>query len=181
MAIIRDTEFTSWEWCHENGWDHEKGQYREIIQIGAVKIEGSKIIEENLRYVLPLKNPQLSWYIQKLTGITQDTLQREGEWFTEIYTHLLQWWADHSWYSYGKDREVLRETAQIHNIDVSSSFFSSCYDIRPIFEKIYEGLWKATSGTAHKVIWLSDRYFEHDALWDAKNIARVVKHLNIVL
>ncbi|MFB6100790.1 MAG: exonuclease domain-containing protein [Candidatus Nanohalobium sp.] len=67
--VLWDTEFTSWPGCNEHGWDNEKGEYMEIIQIGAVKVETESMeeIDRFNRFVKPQINPELSDYIKNLT------------------------------------------------------------------------------------------------------------------
>jgi inhibitor of KinA sporulation pathway (predicted exonuclease) len=73
--VVWDTEFTSWKGCNEVGWNPEKDEYKEIIQIGAVKIGSNGEIEDTFTsYCKPRYNTQLSSYIKELTGITQNDI-----------------------------------------------------------------------------------------------------------
>lgn len=75
-----DLEYTAWEGSLARKWSGE-GEYREIVQIGCVKIgcletlDGVKILN---RYVRPRINPRLSSYFMTLTGISQEVINRMG-------------------------------------------------------------------------------------------------------
>ena len=91
--IIYDTEYTAWDGSQKRKWS-EPWEHREIIQIGAVKLE----LHEGLReidffnvLVKPQINPQLSGYIIKLTGITQEQIEKNGVSFLsamEMFLHF---------------------------------------------------------------------------------------------
>src|SRR3989338_10997477 len=76
--ILLDTEYTSGEDSQERGWGPNK--YKEIIQIGAISVDGKSLAEEGAFsvFVKPVKNPQLSDFIVGLTGITQEKIDTEG-------------------------------------------------------------------------------------------------------
>ena len=80
MMIIADLEFTSWEGAQESGWS-APGQFREIVQIGAVRVDADDGFAERASFsvlVRPTINPELSDYFTALTGITNDALARDG-------------------------------------------------------------------------------------------------------
>ena len=79
-AMVFDLEFTSWPGSNERNWSLPN-EDREIIQIGAVKIETTGDMREVDSFqilVRPLKNPILSDYIVNLTEITQEKVEKEG-------------------------------------------------------------------------------------------------------
>ena len=79
-ALIFDLEFTSWPGSNERNWSLPE-EDREIIQIGAIKIELTGKMRELDSFqilVRPLKNPILSDYFVDLTGITQDKVEKNG-------------------------------------------------------------------------------------------------------
>ena len=80
-TVILDLEWTSWKYNVDRKW-----QKKEIIQIGAIKINNKyKIIGEINIYVKPKFNPILSNYIKKLTGITQNKIDNNGLPFKKAY------------------------------------------------------------------------------------------------
>ncbi len=71
--VVFDSEWTSRPGFRESQW-RQSGHYREIVQIGAVKLATTNSLRETDSFqmlVLPRKNPQLSDYFINLTGINQ--------------------------------------------------------------------------------------------------------------
>ena len=84
--IVYDLEYTAWEGSLARRWGGE-GEYRELVQIGAVKLENAKDYPEIAsfeRLCLPQFNPILSDYFIGLTGITNDDLERAGQPFGQV-------------------------------------------------------------------------------------------------
>lgn len=106
--IIWDTEYTSLPGCQENGWDNEKGQYREIIQIGAVKFDTDKleIMDSFDRAVRPQINPELSDYIKDLTGLSHQRINN-ADGFESVLKEFIEWSRDLNLYSYANDLGVV--------------------------------------------------------------------------
>ena len=77
--IVFDTEFTAWPGSQERNWG-APGEYKEIVQIGAVKIETENFVETDSLdiFIRPQLNPILSDYFIKLTGITQKVVDENG-------------------------------------------------------------------------------------------------------
>jgi inhibitor of KinA sporulation pathway (predicted exonuclease) len=77
--VVFDLEWTAWEGSHSRNWSGP-GEYREVIQIGAVKLDAANFNIHTIydRLVLPVRNPVLSDYIMKLTGLTNERLRIEG-------------------------------------------------------------------------------------------------------
>ena len=76
--IVFDTEFTSWKGSMQNNWS-KPGEHRELVQIGALKIQDGKIIEKLNLFIKPKINPVLSDYFIKLTGITNEHINKYGQ------------------------------------------------------------------------------------------------------
>ena len=108
-VVIWDTEYTSWKGCNENGWNNEKREYKEIIQIGAVKLDTQKkeILDTFDRVVRPEINPDLSDYIKNLTGITQSRVD-SAEHFEKVLRDFLEWSSDLQLYSYANEFGVVQ-------------------------------------------------------------------------
>ena len=65
-----DMEWTAWEGSWSRSWS-APGEYREIVQIGAVKLDGGNALGERDSFdvlVRPPRNPVLSDYFIALTG-----------------------------------------------------------------------------------------------------------------
>lgn len=78
MLVIFDLELTAWPGSMARNWSGP-GEYPEIIQIGAVRLDGNLCETGALDVVVkPRLNPILSDFITDLTGITQERIDREG-------------------------------------------------------------------------------------------------------
>lgn len=80
LMVIDDLESTSWEGAQESGWSGP-GQFREIVQIGAVRVDAGDGFAERANFsvlVRPTINPDLSDYFTALTGITNNAVARDG-------------------------------------------------------------------------------------------------------
>lgn len=76
--VVYDLEYTSWEGARERRWSGP-GEHREIVQIGAVVLDdGFSELNSLEILVQPRRNPVLSDYFTRLTGITQARLDGEG-------------------------------------------------------------------------------------------------------
>ena len=90
-AVVFDLEFTSWPGSNERNWSLPE-EDREVVQIGAVKIDTSKGLREIDSFnilVRPLKNPLLSEYFINLTGITQKQVDNQGNSFPNALLHFM--------------------------------------------------------------------------------------------
>ncbi len=78
MLVVFDLELTAWPGSAARGWTGP-GEYPEIIQIGAVRLDAGLRETGTLDLaVKPRLNPTLSDYIMDLTGIAQERIDREG-------------------------------------------------------------------------------------------------------
>lgn len=88
MLIIFDLELTAWPGSSARGWSGP-GEYMEIIQIGAVRLDADLHETGALDLVIkPRLNPTLSDFIIDLTGITQERVDREGVDIAEALSRL---------------------------------------------------------------------------------------------
>jgi len=118
--VIFDLEYTAWEGSHSHSWSRP-GEYREIIQIGAVRMLVAKNIfkeaERFDRYVIPVINPKLSDYIVGLTGITNKTIEDQGASFINILEEFHKFvYPTEPLFSVGIDGEVLRENCLLSQV-----------------------------------------------------------------
>ena len=130
-----DTEYTSWEGSEEREWCLE-WESREIVQIGAVSCSlGDDQWHETgvfTRLVKPVRNPLLSTYFIKLTGITQESVEREGVGFDVALFDFVTF-ADtkaDAYFSWGDEYEIIHENTAIPFRSETMPFF----DVRPIFD-----------------------------------------------
>ena len=132
--VIFDTEFTSWEGSMARGWSCE-GEYRELVQIGAVSVRNLNEIDSFLVYVRPQRNRYLSSYFIELTGITQKDVDEKGILFKEALQKFLSWSAKLPLYSYGNDADVLIENELLYNLSPRSVDLTQTFDVCKVFEE----------------------------------------------
>ncbi len=120
--IVFDTEFTSWEGSQENNWS-KNGEYMELVQIGALKIEDGQIIDKFDVYIKPKINPILSDYFINLTGITNQKIEKEGIEFIEALERFYKFTQNLRLYSYGNDYGIIKENLKLNKISVNSKFY----------------------------------------------------------
>ena len=84
-VVIFALEWTAWEGSRERDWTGP-GEEREIVEIGAVKLDGTDGLSETMSFeilVRPTINPIVSGYFTDLTGITQTYIDNEALPFRE--------------------------------------------------------------------------------------------------
>lgn len=84
-VVVFDLEITTWEGALARNWSGP-GEYREVVQIGAVRLDAAMPMAELGSFeilVRPQKNPVLSDYFIRLTGISNEDLEREAVGFPE--------------------------------------------------------------------------------------------------
>jgi len=114
---VFDLEYTAWECSMARQW-MTPGEYREVVQIGAVKLNADTFAEIDAFDVLvrPRINPQLSPYFQNLTGITQEAVTRGGVDFADAYARFLNFAGDAPIAAFGRDEQVLLDNLRLYGI-----------------------------------------------------------------
>ena len=182
-AMVFDLEFTSWPGSNERNWSLPN-EDREIIQIGAVKIETTGDMREVDSFqilVRPLKNPILSDYIVNLTEITQEKADKEGILFPLALSRFINFIGEHpiDILSNGGDEEVIEENCQIHNIPFLSIFKKST-DLKIYFSEVLGISRKnCTSGMLPELFGLNNHEKKHNALGDARSISQALRYLRM--
>ena len=116
--VIFDTEWTAWPGSDERNWSGP-GEYREVVQIGAVRLNRQyDEIEAIDLIVRPKYNPILSDYFIELTGISQHRLDREGRPFPAAMAQFAAFLTSYATvaYSNGADEDILRENLALNNM-----------------------------------------------------------------
>ena len=180
--VIYDTEYTTWDGALERKW-LGKDEYKEIIQIGALKVGFPDFeVKNSLKiYIKPQKNPILSDYCKKLTGITQTQVEN-GVPFNQGLARFLHFSEGCLTGSYGNDCCVLSENALINHEDplgvYGTYFINLAYWIKQ-FGKQTEGL---NSGKLWQLVPQEERKFdkirEHDALNDCYSILEMLRYMH---
>lgn len=177
MPVLFDTEFTAWPGSMANRW-LKPGEFREIVQIGAVKIDAKSLamVAEFEVLVRPRFNPVLSDYFVELTGITNDAVKARGVDFREAYDRFVEFVGSDQMGAFGRDDLVLVENLDLHGIG----------DAPPLSEHRNIVPWLRENGIvtaglhACDVAEVCGVKFDgrkHDALDDARSLALGVKAL----
>ena len=183
--VIFDLEFTSWVGTWERGWS-EHWEHREIVQIGAVLVNiksNFEIIKKFNCYVKPTINKTLSDYFIDLTGINQKILEEKGVSFPDAFSDFLNFQQNSkAIFSNGTDGEVLRENCKLNNIsytlDQDRVINLRSWIAKKVSSKVNRKYEFIDSGDLLKVLTNnSDNEKQHDALYDAVNIAKTLKML----
>jgi inhibitor of KinA sporulation pathway (predicted exonuclease) len=181
IIVFYDTEFTTWEGAMERDWTGP-GEYRELVQIGAVRFNLAALeeLEEFIVLVKPKKNPVLSDFFVKLTGITNDDVAKNGLAFPDAYAQFQTFLNSTPSACYGWDAKVMRENLTFNNMPASEQDFDSAnigpwfFDVGAPFGikgKINSGKLAAALGAPMKSIQ------EHNALHDSRSIAAAYRFL----
>jgi len=195
--IIFDTEYTSWKDSIEKNWSSQN-QYRELIQIGALKINKVntinkenkinttiKIVDEFNIYIKPIINPKLSFYFKNLTKITQNFIEKNGIKFKDAINLFYDFCKDkngnnYNIYSYGNEFNIIKENLKLNNIKNQKLYKweNHFFDIKPLFNFVKD-IDKYTSGTLYTAFKLKpkENINIHNSLWDSKSLFLSLKHI----
>lgn len=115
--VLYDLEFTAWEGSLARGWSLP-GEHREIVQIGAVRLDGQSLAETASLDLLirPRINPVLSDYFVQLTGITNEELALRGKDFAPAYLEFLGFIGACPTGCFGRDDRVLMENLALYEL-----------------------------------------------------------------
>lgn len=166
--IVYDLEYTTWEGARDRDWSGP-GEHREIVQIGALKVDGDFRERACLNLLVrPRINPGLSPYFTGLTGITQHQVDSQGMDIADALAQLDRFAAGCPLLSNGADAAVIAENCRLAGC--SAPFLPRCRDIR--------GLLVAATGKADlmsadlpDLMGLAPAGRGHDALADARAVA----------
>ncbi|UIX32258.1 3'-5' exonuclease [Streptomyces sp. GQFP] len=182
--VVFDLEFTSWPGALEQDWG-APGQLREIVQIGALRLhEDFSVVEEYEALVRPEVNPRLSTYFTELTGVDQETVDREGIPAAEALGDFLGFCRGQSVLSYGNDMVVLGENvgwARARGQEVKNGFLAAHFlNIRPWLNALAPQTATSNVGRLWQVLGLPKPAAgkEHSALFDCYSFAAAIEHLN---
>lgn len=115
-AVVYDLEFTAWDGSMARRW-MAPGEYKEVIQIGAVKVDaGFAPIETLDLLVVPRLNKVLSPFIEKLTGITNAAVAERGIDFAEAFTAFAHFAGPLPIVSFGRDDLVLLDNLRLYGL-----------------------------------------------------------------
>lgn len=176
-VVIFDTEFTAWEGSMARQWSGP-GEHRELVQIGAVRIEPEGLAElaEFVVLVKPTRNPVLSDYFVRLTGITPAMVEAAGHSCAEALQRFLAFSSDADTFCFGRDDLVLHENVRFNGLDVAWESLAA-RNIKPWLANTGMILNGLHSGNLAKAAGAEFDGRAHDALTDSRSIAAAIRHL----
>lgn len=112
QMTIFDLEYTAWECSMARSW-LTPGEFREVVQIGAMKLDADSFAVQAEFEVLvrPRFNPVLSTYFEKLTGISSVQVAAQGVDFGTAYDRFLAFAGEGPVAAFGRDEKVLEENS----------------------------------------------------------------------
>ncbi len=116
IAVTFDLEFTAWEDSMVGKW-LAPGQFKEIVQIGAVKVSAdfSPIETFNL-LVRPRVNSVLTSYLEQLTDISNADLAERGMDFAEAYRRFVCFAGPLPIIAFGRDDLVIADNIRLYGL-----------------------------------------------------------------
>lgn len=181
--VIFDFEFTTWEGARERDWSGEN-EYREIVQIGAIKVaRGTWAVLEELNILIkPEPNPQLSDFFQMLTTISQQDIDQDGLSFDQAFDRFTAFCEDALLFSFGNDMVVFGENIGLHGCkhNVFNDRGLGFVNIAPYIYRIDPTTRGCNSGRLwqHFRLPRPDGAGEHNGLFDCYSILAAMKHLS---
>jgi inhibitor of KinA sporulation pathway (predicted exonuclease) len=175
-VIVIDLEYTAWEGSLEANWGRP-GEFREIVQIGAIKLETASLGEVSSfnRLVRPQINPTLSEYFVRLTGITNDQISKHGCTIEKALKVWLNFARDTPVYSWGDENPVFADNLRL--LGYENLVLPHITDLRPILIAAAPELQNATSGQLAALLGSRLRFRAHDAIEDCRSIAEALRIL----
>lgn len=189
--IIFDLEFTTWEGAMDRSWTGKtetgENEYREIVQIGALKVEwpSGRVLGALNLLVKPKRNPVLSPFFQQLTAITQQRLEEEGIEFPEALLQFLEFCGTRKTCSYGGDALIVAENVALNHCHPGSLYTmnmpefinigAAIHRLDPVTkqQRLNSGrLWQ------HYGLPKPEGVGEHDALFDCYSILAAMRYLH---
>ncbi len=176
-AVLFDLEFTAWEGSMERRW-LAPGEFREIVQIGAVKVDvvTLELLETFECLVRPRLNPVISDYLNNLTGVTNDALVARGLDFATAYGRFIAFAKGATIAAFGRDDLVLKENLALYGIRDAVPLPTYINIIPWLFENGINPRGKHACDVA-ALCGASFEGREHDALDDARSVAAGIRAL----
>lgn len=174
--VIADLEYTSWAGALERGWNRP-GEFREIVQIGAVRVQRSDSLRESGSFmvlVAPTLNPVLSEYFTDLTGITNPDIARAGVPVAKALERFVGFVDGLPILTHGPDNLVIVEECEKKRL-ANPLADHDWRDINPMIQAVTGQ--RLTSSELPEHFGLSLQGRTHDALADARALLQVLAHL----
>jgi inhibitor of KinA sporulation pathway (predicted exonuclease) len=176
-VVLLDTEFTAWAGSMDRGWSGP-GEYKEIVQIGAVAVDAATLMEVGAFEVLvkPVKNPVLSDYLVALTHITNERLMREAVDLPAALARFLSFASDRPLHSYGRDDRIIAGNAALIGRPKLWPDRTAT-DLKEWLMRVGVPLAGVHSGELAAHVGSKAQGVVHDALADSRSLAEAVRYL----
>jgi inhibitor of KinA sporulation pathway (predicted exonuclease) len=170
-VVIFDLEFTAWQGSMEHRW-LRPGEYREVVQIGAVKLDALTLAETAEFNVLarPRLNPVLSAYFEELTGVTNRALAADGVDFAQAYSAFVAFADGMPIVAFGRDDLVLADNLKLYGLSALPPLPPYCNIVPWLVEYGIDPRGLHACDIAHAAGATFDGR-RHDALADARSVA----------
>jgi len=176
--VVFDMEWTAWEGSQERNWSGPN-EYREIYDIGAVKVEGKEFnMVDTFRQLVTLELvPELPQYSVKLTGISQQEIDESGVSFSDMVRDFAAFSEKLDIYAWGTDGDFLAENCQLKN--VANPFSPERFhNMREVFKDHDIPADDYMSSTIVEHFGQQNKHTAHQGLDDAQNIVEAVRLLD---
>ena len=116
-GTVFDLEFTAWEGSLASRW-LRPGEYTELVQIGAVKLDAASLeITDTLSLLVrPRINREISPYLEKLTGISNARLEKDGVDFAQGYARFLEFAGAGPIFAFGRDDLIFESNLRLYGM-----------------------------------------------------------------
>ena len=176
-VVVFDTEFTAWRGSVERAWNGP-GEFREIVQIGAVRLDATTLAETASFSILirPKLNPVLSDYFVALTRITNERISHEGVEFASGASAFAAFVGERRMYCYGRDDRIIAANAE--RLGMPERWANTTgVNLRQWLVDIGIAVAGVSSGTLARHVGSVSQGMAHDALIDARSLAEAVRYL----
>jgi len=175
MIVVYDLEFTAWDGSMAERW-LRPGQFREVVQIGAVKLDAVTLDEvaEFEILVKPRLNPALSPYFESLTGVATAEVARRGVDFLDAYQRFVEFAAHAQTAAFGRDDLVFAENFALYGIR-NPPPPPAYMNVAPWLRA--NGLEPRHAGDVAEAAGANLPGHKHDALFDARSVALGIRTL----
>src|SRR5215471_16584453 len=167
---VFDLEYTAWECSMARRW-LAPGEFKEVVQIGAIRLDADSfaVLGEFDMLIRPRINTVLSPYFEKLTGITNGKVERQGVDFAVAYDRFLDFAGKDPIAAFGQDQQVLEDNIRLYGL-TGVRALPIFYDLRGWFAALGvdpRGMHSCELGPALGVPFAGQT---HNALDDARTI-----------
>jgi inhibitor of KinA sporulation pathway (predicted exonuclease) len=162
----------------ERGW-RGPGEYREVVQIGAIIVDAETFVERASFGVLikPVLNPTLSSYFEGLTRITNERLEREGVDLATGVTRFLAFAGKRPMHAYGRDDRIIAANAVLLAKPGIWPARREAFNLRDWLVEVGVPLAGIHSGELAKHVGATAQGIAHDAVTDSRSLAEAVRYL----